>query len=205
MARGKSISDTDLLDRLVDAIGRIGPADLTFAEAARAAGLSPATLVQRFGARDAMVEATLLRAWDLLDARTQAADDEASPDPAGAIALLLALMPGAAAEHGVTDGLLLLREDFRNPRLRARGAAWGARLAEALGRRLSDNAADSDRLGRQMANVWQGAIIWWAFEQRADPETAIRVALEDWCRTAGLTDRESPPGPDVRLTSSAKT
>jgi|SRR5215217_233476 len=191
MARGKTISDSDLLDRLVDTIGRIGPAGLSFAVASRAAGLSPATLVQRFGARDAMVEATLLRAWDLLDARTKAADQEASHDPAGAIALLIALMPGETAEHSVADGLLLLREDFRNPRLRARGAAWGDRLAEALGRRLSDDAEDAGRLGRQMANVWQGAVIWWAFKPDTDPETAIRTALEDWCRTAGLTPAAS--------------
>lgn len=188
MARGKTVSDETLLNRLVDAIERTGPADLSFAEAARAAGLSPATLVQRFGSREAMVEAILLRAWDLLDARTDAADDDASLDPAGAVSLLLRLMPAEAAEHDVTDGLRLLHEDLSNPRLRARGAAWGARLSEALGRRLSDEPEVADRLGRQMANVWQGAVIWWAFGRDADPEHAIRTALEDWCRTAGVID-----------------
>jgi AcrR family transcriptional regulator len=125
MARGKTISDDDLLSRLAAAIAETGPEGLTFAKAAQASGLSPATLVQRFGTRDAMVEAILLRAWDLLDAETAAADAQASVDPAGAVALLVRLVPSGAAEHSLTEGLLLLREDIRNPVLRGAGRGVG--------------------------------------------------------------------------------
>lgn len=186
MARGKTISDEDLLGRLAAAIAEIGPEGLTFAKAAQASGLSPATLVQRFGTRDAMVEAILLRAWDLLDAETAAADAQASVDPAGAVALLVRLVPSGAAEHNLTEGLLLLREDIRNPVLRARGAAWGNRLAAALGRRLSAQPDVAERLGWQMAGLWQGTLIWWAFTRGGDAETRVRAALEDWCRSVGV-------------------
>ena len=183
MGRSKTISDSAALDRLLTELETSGPAGLSFARAASAVGLSAATLVQRFGAREAMIEAVLLHAWDRLDALTTAADEEATLDPAGAIALLLQLMPGGSAEHSLTDGLLLLREDLRNPALRARGAAWGATLAKALGRRLTDEAEQAERLGWQMARLWQGALIWWAFRRDSDPEVEIRVALEDWCRS----------------------
>lgn len=155
--------------------------------ASRAAGLSPATLVQRFGTRDAMIEAVLLHAWDELDARTSTADAENPVTPAGAINLLMTLSPGQA---DIADGLLLLREDIRHPALRARGAAWGSVLAGALGRRLAVAAPDMGRLGWQMASVWQGAIIWQAFRRESEPAKAIRAVLEDWCQSVGAGDHQ---------------
>ncbi|WP_218920846.1 TetR/AcrR family transcriptional regulator [Melittangium boletus] len=184
VARHKTISDEALLDGLMSAITEHGPAGLTFAGAAAAVTLSPSTLVQRFGSREAMVEAILLRAWDRLDAATSAADATAAPGAAGAVDLLMSLMPAETVEHAMLEGLLLLREDFRNPRLRARGKAWGDCLAVALGQRLNGDVQEGLRLGWQMARVWQGALLWWAFTRHDRPEVAIRTALEDWCQTA---------------------
>lgn len=190
MGRSKRLSDEAALDALLGAVGATGPDGLTFARASAATGLSAATLVQRFGTRNAMVEAVLLHAWDGLDALTRAADAEAPPTPAGAISLLLRLMPGGAAAHAMTEGLLLLREDVRNPLLRARGRAWGEYLAAALGRRLTPSAGADDPIGWQMLAVWQGTLIWWAFKRDGDPETEIREALERWWRSV---DRSLDP------------
>lgn len=186
MSRGKSISDAQLLERLLAAVREHGPSELSFAKAAEAAGLAAPTLVQRFGTRVGMVEAILLRAWDELDEATAAADAEAPPHPAGAVELLLRLTNSAAADYNVTDGLLLLREDIRNPVLRARGAAWGARLAKGLGRRLSEDADRALELGWQMASLWQGTLIWWAFRRDATPDVTVRETLEGWCRNVGV-------------------
>lgn len=185
MARRKTIPDEQVLDTILEILMETGPAGLTFARAAKAAGLSAATLVQRYGDREALVEATLQRAWDRLDTETAAADAEEAPTPEGAIAFLLRLMAPENAERDATDGLLLLREDIRNPKLRARGAAWGHRVAQALGRRLSPDTAEGERLGWQMASVWQGAQTWWAFTREKTAERAIREALEDWLRSVG--------------------
>lgn len=185
MARIKVISNETVLDAVLEVVTALGPATLTFARAGQAAGLSPATLVQRYGNREALLQATLLRAWDHLDAETAAADAEEPITPDGAIRLLLRLMPPEAAERNATDGLLLLREDIRDPMLRARGAAWGRRLALALGRRL-DNTSDGERLGWQMASVWLGAQTWWAFTRSDAPDVAIRQALEHWWRSVRL-------------------
>lgn len=180
MARPKTISDEQVLDALFGTLLENGPDRLTFAHAAKAGGLSPATLVQRYGSREALVQAILLRAWDRLDAETEAADAEEAPTPQGAIDLLLRLMPTENAERDATNGLLLLREDIRNPVLRRRGAAWGRRLAEILGRRLSVDRKQGERLGWQMASLWQGAHTWWAFTQEEPAEQAIRRVLEEW-------------------------
>jgi AcrR family transcriptional regulator len=185
MGRRKTVSDQALLDGLLAALERAGPDAFSFAKASGAVGLSPATLVQRFGSRDAMIEAILLHAWDRLDAATALANAETSPDPAGAVAMLLRLIPAAAIDGDVADGLLLLREDIKNPALRARGRAWGAYLAKALGARLTDQLQVAERLGWQMASLWQGAIIWSAFRRSADSEAEIRAMLENWCASIG--------------------
>jgi AcrR family transcriptional regulator len=180
MARRKKVSDAHALDILLDTLMETGPDGLTFAVASKASSLSPATLVQRFGDREAMVQAVLLHAWDRLDAATEAADAEAPLTPEGAIILLLRLTPPEDAERNAINGLLLLREDIRNPVLRRRGAAWGHRLAAALGRRLSIDPARAKSLGWQMASLWQGAQTWWAFTREEPPEQAIRRLLEEW-------------------------
>jgi AcrR family transcriptional regulator len=185
MGRSKTVSDSVVLSRLLAVLEIAGPQGLTFSKAAKAAGLSAATLVQRFGTREAMIEAVLLHAWDRLDAVTAAADVEAPAGPPGAISLLMRLMPGDIAEYSLADGLLLLREDLRNPTLRARGYAWGTYLAQSLGKRLTNDAAHAERMGWQMASVWQGALIWWAFKRDDDPDASVKTALEDWCRSVG--------------------
>lgn len=89
-------------------------------------------------------------------------------------------MPPHDAERNTANGLLLLREDIRNRNLRARGARWGQTLATALGRRLSSDREEAERLGWLMAAVWQGAHTWWAFNRNGTAEQAIRRVLEEW-------------------------
>ncbi|HWU73500.1 MAG TPA: hypothetical protein VN137_08430 [Sphingomonas sp.] len=190
MGRSKIISDVALLDLLLPPLQEGGPAKLSFARAASAAGLSPASLVQRFGTRDAMIVAILSRAWDCLVATTVALDAQLPPTPRGAVELLLQLIPADEADYAFGDGLLLLREDVRDPALRARGAAWGALLATALGRRIADEHEDMRSLGWQMASIWQGALIWWAFTRDGVAGDAVRRRLEEWCRSVGAFQDE---------------
>lgn len=184
MPRHKTISDEHLLDILLVTITDVGPDALTFALAAKACGLSPATLVQRYGDRSSLVQAVLLRSWDRLQNETELADREEPLTPEGAISLLMRLMPPGDAERNGGDGLLLLREDIRNPTLRARGVAWGETLALALGRRLSTDADRVQELGWEMATVWQGAHTWWAFRRNGTAEQSIGHTLRTWLASA---------------------
>lgn len=93
MPRHKSISDYQVLDVLLPLMLQTGPDGLTFAAAAKACGLSAATLVQRYGKREDLVETVLLRAWDKLQAETETADEEEPLTPQGAISLLMRLIP----------------------------------------------------------------------------------------------------------------
>ncbi|TSD88504.1 TetR/AcrR family transcriptional regulator [Mycobacterium sp. KBS0706] len=183
MPRPRTVPDEALLDGALAVMRRAGPEGLTFAAVAAETGLSAATLVQRFGGKAALVQAALLRAWDLLDARTAAADAAAPPTPAGAVDLLVALSGDYGDDYA--EGLLVLREDLRDPVLRRRGAAWGRVLATALGRRLADSAGPRPDLGRLMAAQWQGAVLWWGFERGRSLPEAVAAELEAWCRAIG--------------------
>ena len=184
MARPRTIPDDVLLDAALAVMAERGPTALTFAAVAGATGLATATLVQRFGSKPGLLRAALSRAWDQLDARTAAADAAAPVSVAGAVELLVSL----SADYGgdaYAEGLLLLREDLRDPSLRARGHRWGAALAEALGRRLADASGPRPDLGRLMASQWQGALLWRGFEPREPAGVAAGAALRSWCAAIG--------------------
>lgn len=176
MARPRTVDDESLLDAALGLLHEGGPAAVTFASVARTAGLAPATLVQRFGSKERLMEAALQRAWDDLDARTAAGDAAEPVSPEGAVALLVGLS-GYGDRARYADSLLILREDFRNPQLRARGDSWGRSLAQALGRRLTRDPGRQPALGRAMASQWQGALLWWAFSRDGDVEGYVAAEL----------------------------
>lgn len=193
MGRPRTVSDEAILDAVGALLHSVGPGALTFSSAAAATGLSAATLVQRYGSRDAMLRAALLRMWDDLDRQTADLDAQLEVNPEGAIALLVRLSTGFGAEGDPGQGLLLLREDLRDPLLRARGAAWGAALAVALGRRLSDDAAAASVLGGLLASQWQGAVLWWGFSREGTLRGYLRREFRRWMAAVG---------PQIRVGSS---
>ncbi|KQV63818.1 helix-turn-helix domain-containing protein [Rhizobium sp. Root1220] len=183
MPRNRTLSDEQLLDMVLGLIHAEGPDAATFGAVAKASGLSGSTLVQRFGTKAAMLRAALLRAWDRLDAETARLAQSVPKTHAGAIALLT----GLSRDYGddavsYADGLLLLREDLRDPALRARGSAWGTTLADALDQCLSP---EGTRLSRLMLSQWQGCLLWWGFEPAGSIEDYVRDELRCFLETAG--------------------
>ena len=180
MSRPRKISDEDVVEAVAGLLATQGPAALTFASASAVTGLSPATLVQRYGNREALLRAALLWMWDRLDTETAGADAAHPLDADGAVALLVRLSAGYGGGDEAAQGLLLLREDYRDPLLRARGVAWNKALALALGRRIASMSAEQERLGRLMASQWQGAVLWWGFSREGTIGSYLRRELGDW-------------------------
>jgi len=186
LARPRTVTDQAILDGALEVANRRGPANVTFASVSAVVGLSPATLVQRFGTKEALLRAALERAWDLLDEATARADESQPVTAEGAVALVTALWPEGQGDEAYAEGLLLLYEDMRDPVLRARGVRWRAALTRALGRRLASDPARQDELGRLMASQWQGAQIWWAFGREGRGREAVAAELRTWLKALAV-------------------
>jgi AcrR family transcriptional regulator len=177
MARTKRLSDEMVLDAALDLIHRRGPDALTFASLSEASGLSPATLVQRFHDKPKLMQAALLRAWDGLDDRTAQLANGLPKTPDGAVKLLVGLSGSYGGIEDYAEGLLVLREDFRDPVLRARGGRWKAALSDALDACFAEVPSAPKGIGLLMASQWQGSLLWWGFEPRERLDLYVERAL----------------------------
>jgi AcrR family transcriptional regulator len=178
MPRPKTLPDKDVLGAAHKLIHEHGPEALTFASVARACGLSSATLVQRFKSKAGLIQSTLLHAWDRLDEKTAKLAATVPKTAAGAIELLVALSRDYGGIEAYAEGLLILREDLRDPALRSRGALWKAALSQALEDCFSAVPRAPQGIGLLMASQWQGSLLWWSFDPQGDVESHVEDTLK---------------------------
>lgn len=178
MPRPKTLPDAYILEAALTIMHQRGPEALTFASLSDACGLSAATLVQRFGNKATLRQSTLLRAWDRLDERTERLAAAVPKTAEGAIALLVGLSENYGGIESYAEGLLLLREDLRDPALRARGAAWNGALSRALDACFADIPHIPGGIGLLMASQWQGSLLWWGFDPRQSVESFVEDSLK---------------------------
>ena len=172
--RPKLMPDNEVLEIANGLLHRHGPEGLTFASLAEACGLSPATLVRRFENKTRLKQSVLLHAWDGLDERTAMLAAATDRTPEGAVRLLVALSQGYGGIEAYAEGLLLLREDLRDPSLRARGAAWKEKLTLVLDECFPDGPQG---IGLLVAAQWQGSLLWWSFDPRLSVTAHVEASL----------------------------
>ena len=188
MPRPKTLPDRDVLDAAYRLMHRHGPDSLTFARLAEACGLSASTLVQRFKGKAELLRSTLLYAWDLLDEKTAAASAKVPRTPAGAIAFLTALSKDYGDIEAYADALLILREDLRDPALRARGAKWKAVLSKILDECFAAISRAPHGIGFLLASQWQGSLLWWSFEPKGRVEDFVEGNLKRFVAAIAASD-----------------
>jgi hypothetical protein len=72
--------------------------------------------------------------------------------------------------------LLLLREDLRDPVLRARGQAWFQTLAGAIEERLDGVPGGAAGLGKIILAGWQGTLTLWSFSPTVPLQSAVEAS-----------------------------
>lgn len=177
MPRPKTQSDARVLEIALALMRERGPEGLTFAALAARCGLSAATLVQRFASKRALKQGALLHAWDRLDEETARLAASVPRTPEGAIALLVGLTGQYGEIETYAEGLLILREDLRDPVLRARGAAWKEKLREALDACFAGIPDSPPGIGLLAATHWQGTLLWWGFDPGQRVEEHVEESL----------------------------
>jgi AcrR family transcriptional regulator len=192
MPRPKSQSDEQVLEAALALVHSSGVDRLTFAALADLCGLSAATLVQRFGTKTTLIQRTLLHAWDKLQVRTLELASSVPKTPDGAVELLLGLSRHDGDVEAYAEGLMILREDLRDPVLRSRGVAWEAALTAAIGQCFASVPDAPSGIGFVLAAHWQGALIWWAFGARQPLDDyladSLRTLISLLLRSPGAGD-----------------
>jgi AcrR family transcriptional regulator len=182
--RPRTVDDDVLLSAALKLIGRVGPARLTLARVAEEVGLSPATLVQRFGSKRGLMLAAARRGTDwagrFAAARTVA--------PTRLEALIAALVQATAAvrtPETMANSIAFLQLDLADDEFHAEALA-GARAMrheiEALLREAIEAGelagADPATLAETVATIYNGALITWAIHREGTIEDWLRERLE---------------------------
>jgi AcrR family transcriptional regulator len=166
--RTKVLSDDALVDLALDVIQRLGPERFTLADVARAASLSPATMIQRFGSKAALLARAIGRSTERLDQLLHAPVPGPGEAPRDAlIGWLVELGAPFRTRALVASHLEVLRLDLLDPQARRQarrhGRALQARIrkylaAAAPGRRPAEIAT----LAATVEAHWHGLVLQWA-------------------------------------------
>jgi AcrR family transcriptional regulator len=179
--RPRATSDQAILAATYRIVSQRGP-NLTLADVAREAGVSPATLVQRFGSKRALLLAlTAGASGNVADdyARIRAA--HRSPLAATfAVAECMAAMAGTP--EMMANSLAFLQIDLTDPDFHTHAHAH-SRASRAELKKLLDEAVragelrrcDTTRLARAVQSLMGGSLLQWAI----DRDTTVVARLRD--------------------------
>lgn len=177
MARTKSISDERVVDLAVDLLVDAGPQGFTLAALGARAGLSAATLLQRFGSRAALLERAIRRSSERLAASV--------PAPAAAtveslVSWLGGQTRGMETRQRLAGHMALLMEDLR--------AAGGRRALLANTHVLDMRAGiakqlqamgfiDADAAASTVEAHWHGLVIQWGLTGKGSLRSWVEAGL----------------------------
>lgn len=172
-----------MFDAVFDLIGRIGPGQLTLARVAGEVGLSPATLVQRFGSKRGLLLAAARNGESTAGDRF---DRSAHESPLAAlVAGLKAMTVWVATPESLANNLAFLQIDLSDPEFHELALKGARRLRDHL-EELLDEAVDAGelrpcdtaRLALAVQNTYNGALITWAIYRDGPVDDWLGAQLE---------------------------
>lgn len=185
MTRPRRTSDEELLMATARVMGRVPPGALTLALIGQEAGVSPATLLQRFGSKMGLLAAlTKAGARGMPDALIAVRAAHASPLEALRVYLEGFAMLAPSADV-LANNLAYLQLDISTPELRGPTQEMFVAHEEALRSLLEDavlagevREIDAGALARTLLAVTQGALILWGVHRDGSVRDALRREIE---------------------------
>ncbi len=173
--RPRTVADEKIIEAAARVIGRVGPGNLTLADVGKEAGLSAATLVQRFGSKRGLLLAMATSAAESMDACFDMVR-AAHPSPLAAlVAAATDITRYFDTPEEVANHLAFLQMDLSDPDFHRLMVISSKKTLEGY-RRLMREAVDAgellecdtQRLARAITAVCGGSLIQWAvFRQGA--------------------------------------
>jgi AcrR family transcriptional regulator len=199
--RPRATSDADLLAATYRIVSRRGP-NLTLADVAKEAGVSPATLVQRFGSKRGLLlalassgAAGLPEEFAGIRARSR------SPLAAiGGVGDCMAAM--AESPQTLANSLAFLQMDLVDPDFHKHALAHSRSMCTELTRLLDEAVAagelrrcDTRRLARAIQALIGGSMLQWAIDRDTTVLERVRDDLDSLLRPrhCGSSERKRHP------------
>ena len=183
MPRHKSISDGEILDRALPLMASAGPGGFTLADLAREVGIASATLLQRFGDKQTLIERAFAR-----DNERFVVWIDNLPDGVG-VDVVIRIYSDATLLFGenpsLADHLLWLREDIRDPALNRLSRHRFELFRAAIVRRLPPMRVPADTVARLLDAQFHGAVVQWGLEPQGRLADFMARRLQDWFRLCG--------------------
>jgi AcrR family transcriptional regulator len=184
--RPRTVEDSAILEAAVNVLGRIGPERLTLADVGEAAGLSAATLVQRFGSKRDLMLSVLKFTTEGLEQRLQTAISSSDSPLESIFAAAMDRVPAAPADE-IANILSFYLSDFGDPDFRAL-ALENSRRAIAGFKRMLDEAVaegeiaesyvDTNQLAETIYSLMMGSLVTWTVTGEGSYRTKIRNELD---------------------------
>ena len=187
--RPRSVSDDEILAATLRTMARLGPIRLTLAAVAREAGLSAATLVQRFGSKRGLLLAVSASAVAGINGCFEAILERVRRERGSPLAALIdaatEMSRNSQSPEEMANHLAFLQIDVSDPDFHAHMLELSRRI-EAGYRALLDEAVaegeivtcDTARLARAIGGLSGGSLIGWAVYREGTAETWVRKDLE---------------------------
>jgi len=179
MARTKTISDEAVLTAAAGVMFARGPSEFTLADVARAAGIAPATLVQRFGDKHGLIVAAIAqdnRTFEgFLAELTRAVGAEAVID------VFARMFPDVGEDVGsFADQLLWLRQDMRDPDLNRLARDRFAAMRAAVAARMPPLPIAAEDAAELVEAQWQGVLVQWGIFREGSLAAFVTERLRAW-------------------------
>ncbi|MEV0623418.1 helix-turn-helix domain-containing protein [Nonomuraea sp. NPDC050404] len=190
MGRPRTTSDEAILAATARAIERHGPQGLTLAAVAGQAGLSPATLVQRFGSKRGLLLAFARHSAETAGLPFERAREEYGSPLAALRAALVRLSEGVATPEELAGSLSFLQLDLADPDFRAHAADHALRTRDQIAALLTEAVAAGELaaeaeiapLARAVQVSYNGTLILWALTGEGLLPAAMRDSLDQTLR-----------------------
>jgi AcrR family transcriptional regulator len=207
--RPRATSDEDLLAATHRVVSRLGP-NLTLADVAKEAGVSPATLMQRFGSKRGLLLA--FAAGGSADVSQELKAIRAQhPSPLAAIYGIARCMAAMAdTPETLANSLAFLQMDLVDPEFHQHALAHSRGMQAGIKALLDEAVAEGElaptdtmRLARNVQAMIGGSLLQWAIDREGRVADRLSEDLDAllYSRYSPSRDRRRPPRRRLRRSS----
>ena len=194
--RPRGASDADLLAATHRVVSRLGP-NLTLGDVAREAGVSPATLLQRFGSKRGLLLAFAAAGSSDVGAEFDAIRAQ-HPSPLAALhALARCIAAMADTPETLSNSLAFLQMDLFDPEFHRHALAHSRGMRDGIKALLDDavdagelRQTDTDKLSRAVQAMMGGSLLQWAIDREGKAADRLSEDLSALLNSGNSTFRD---------------